>query len=77
MGHAHLAFLIDWTKGSELFDVILEINNEFPYYNYFENGEPVLGRGVKGELKMIPSSVKAYLKYLFGEGDSYKGINAF
>ena len=77
MGHAHLAFLIDWTKGSKLFDIILELNNEFPYYNYFENGEPVLGKGVKGELKMIPSSVKAYLKYLFGEGDSYKGINAF
>lgn len=77
MGHAHLAFLIDWTKGNELFDELMIINNEFPYYNYFENGEPILGMGAKGELKMIPSSVKAYLRYLFGEGDSYKGINAF
>lgn len=77
MGHARLAFLIDWTKGNELFDVLMELNNEFPYYNYFENGEPILGKGVKGELKMIPSSVKSYLKYLFGENDSYKGINAF
>ena len=77
MGHARLAFLIDWTKGNELFDVLMEINNEFPYYKYLENGEPVLSRGAKGELKMVPSSVKAYLKYLFGEGDSYKGLNAF
>jgi hypothetical protein len=77
MGHSHVAFLIDWTKGNELFDLLREINVEFPYYNYFDNKEPVLGSGVKGEIKMIPSSVKAYLRYLFGESDVHKEINAF
>jgi hypothetical protein len=77
MGHSHLAFLIDWTKGNELFDSLKEINEEFPYYSYFDLKEPILGIGAKGEIKMIPSSVKAYLKYLFGEGEKYKDLDAF
>ncbi len=77
MGYDQLAFLIDWSAGNELFDYLKEINDEFPYYNYFNNKEPVLGSGVKGNLKMIPSSVKAYLKYFYKEPDHRKDLNAF
>lgn len=63
-GVNHAACLVETELAEEFFDFMKAYISRYSFWRYFDDAEVVLGKSLKPELKMIPSSIDAYSTHL-------------
>ena len=63
-GVSNAACLVESDLAEEFFDFMKAYISRYSFWRYFDDAELILGKSLKPEIKMIPSSIDAYSTYL-------------